>query len=291
MKHRVVGLAVCAWVLLAVLFPALSAHAQQQPSLFFFKGVGTPDCQQSSEITVTAGTDVQYCYQLQNNGEITYTITATITDDKLGPIATPFVGILGLGESRTFTQTARIDSETVNIADVAATLDYGFGAITTTQAGSARVNVQQPPLPQLHFFKGVGTVDCQQSNEITVTAGTDVLYCYQLQNNGEITYTITATITDDKLGPIASPFAGILGLGESRTFTKTARISTATVNEAVVTATLDTGFEVVTAAHGGSARVNVQQPPLVPALSEWGLVVFMLLIVTTSIYYLRRRKV
>ena len=140
------------------------------------------------------------------------------------------------------------------------------------------------------FYKGVTTGNCQQGigNFITVTIGTNVNYCYYFENTLDTTSTITATITDDKLGSITggSPFVVTLAPGERAWFTKTAFITANTVNTADIVA--DWPGSPTTSTSG--ATVNVQQGSAVPAFSEWGLVLFMLLIVFTSIYTLRKRR-
>jgi hypothetical protein len=151
--------------------------------------------------------------------------------------------------------------------------------------------------PQFLFYKGVVTNgDCEQSSQsITVTIGTNVQYCYRLGNTGQSPSVFTVTITDDKLGLVGGDptFAGSLQAGQSVVFTKTASIATHTVNTAFLSGTMDTGTGTLTAtiplSDTSMATVNVQQGSAVPAFSEWGLVLFMLLIVFTSLYTLRKR--
>jgi hypothetical protein len=148
---------------------------------------------------------------------------------------------------------------------------------------------------QLLFSKGVVTTGgCEQSSKaITVTPGTNVQYCYRLQNPTQEPYFVTATITDDKLGPVGGnpTFAGPLQAGQFELFVLTTSIVAPTVNTAHVTATIDTGSVTGTlVTTTDTATVNVQQGSAVPAFSEWGLVLFMLLMVSISIYTLRKQR-
>jgi hypothetical protein len=94
--------------------------------------------------------------------------------------------------------------------------------------------------------KTVGTnpAACATTDVITVTAGTDVTYCYEVTNSGGITLN-THDLFDDQLGPLLSFFHYELAPGASAFLTQTTPIAVTTTN--VATWTAYEGFFTVTA--------------------------------------------
>ena len=91
--------------------------------------------------------------------------------------------------------------------------------------------------PDITLTKTVGTdpAVCAITNAITVTQGTDVTYCYSVENTGNVTFT-QHTLTDSELGNILVDFPYSLVPGASAFITETTTILTSTVNTATWTA-------------------------------------------------------
>jgi hypothetical protein len=81
---------------------------------------------------------------------------------------------------------------------------------------------------------GLDPGTCGTSDVITVTAPTQVTYCYTINNTGVLTYT-RHTLVDNRLGTILSDFPYSLGPGASAFLTQTATITTTTINTATWT--------------------------------------------------------
>ncbi len=78
----------------------------------------------------------------------------------------------------------------------------------------------------IQLAKTVGTdpAACAATGFITVTAGTTVVYCYNVTNTGAITYT-THDLTDSELGMILSGFPRLLVPSASTFVTATTRLN------------------------------------------------------------------
>ena len=114
-------------------------------------------------------------------------------------------------------------------------------------------------LPSITLNKTVGTDSamCATSDAITVTAGTEVTYCYEVTNTGAMTLT-NHMLVDDQLGVLLQDFSYDLAPGASVFITQTATISTTTMNTAVWTAT---GDDDLPATAEDSAMVMVEAAP------------------------------
>ncbi|MEW5986508.1 MAG: hypothetical protein AB1791_07745 [Chloroflexota bacterium] len=110
--------------------------------------------------------------------------------------------------------------------------------------------------PAISLDKTVGTDPgaCATGDTITVPAGTDVTYCYEVTNTGTITLT-THDLVDSELGVILSGFPYNLVPGASAFLTVTVQINQTTVNTATWTAHDDSGGS---AEASDSATVNVE---------------------------------
>ena len=97
---------------------------------------------------------------------------------------------------------------------------------------------------------------CALTNEVTVAAGTTVVYCYTVTNTGSETLG-THTLVDDHLGTLLNNFAYSLTPGASAFITESATINATTVNSATWTAS-NAGVGGVEASD--TATVTVQGP-------------------------------
>ena len=95
-----------------------------------------------------------------------------------------------------------------------------------------------PPTPELELTKTVGTDpgQCATTDAIDVPSGTDVTYCYTINNTGSITVT-THDLVDDQLGSLLTGFAYNLAPGASVFLTATITITEDTLNVASWTGT------------------------------------------------------
>ncbi len=116
-------------------------------------------------------------------------------------------------------------------------------------------------MPSIVVTKTVGLnpAVCATTQEITVTTGATVYYCYSVQNTGNITLT-THDLTDSALGAILSGFAYTLTPGASVFVTASAVLTQTTVNLAEWEAYAEGGN--FPAYWADAARVNVYTPTL-----------------------------
>lgn len=111
----------------------------------------------------------------------------------------------------------------------------------------------------IELTKTVGTdpAICAPTDVITVTAGTDVTYCYEVTNTGIVTLT-QHDLVDSELGTLLDDFPFSLSPGASVFLTQTANLTTTTVNTAIWTAVNPSDF----AFDADSATVNVPLPAI-----------------------------
>lgn len=115
------------------------------------------------------------------------------------------------------------------------------------------------PGPKIRLDKTAGTDPsaCAPTDEISVTAGTAVTYCYQVTNTGSVTLTLH-DLVDSELGPIFTTLFYPLVPGASAFITQTAPVVTTTVNTGTWTAYNPDHTDVVTATD--TATVTVVSP-------------------------------
>ena len=182
------------------------------PAITLDKTVGTDPlvCATTDEITLPAGGgDVTYCYEVENTGNVTLNLH-DLDDSELGNLFSGLNYALTPGASVFVTETTNIAVTTVNTATWSA------------------YNVQEPPVqatdvatvtvtgagPSISLNKTVGTTPgvCAAGDSVTVTAGTEVYYCYQVENTGDVTFNFH-DLVDSELGTILNDFPYVLAPG------------------------------------------------------------------------------
>jgi subtilisin-like proprotein convertase family protein len=110
----------------SVTFNVTCVGSTPEPSLVLTKTVGLDAnaCAASDNLMIPAGgggTEVTYCYTMQNTGNVTFELH-TVSDDQLGTLLGPgFPASVGPGGSAFFTVTTNITQTTVNTATWSAT--------------------------------------------------------------------------------------------------------------------------------------------------------------------------
>jgi hypothetical protein len=234
------------------LFAGAAWVAPLTPSVTLTKTVGLdPDvCAQDAVLDVMPGTEVTYCYEVTNSGEIALG-EHDLADDQLGAILEGFPYTLQPGASAFITQTVALTQTTVNVATWTA---YNSGPTDVVSAtATAEVTV---PTPSITLTKTVGLDpnQCAQTGDLTVAPGTEVTYCFEVTNTGVLTLT-THSLTDSVLGQLLTDFEYALAPAASVFITETATIEATTVNTATWTA--NAGFEGVDATATATATVTV----------------------------------
>lgn len=131
--------------------------------------------------------------------------------------------------------------------------------------------VAYTPAPAISLEKTTGTDPslCAANSEITVTAGSEVTYCFQVANTGAVTLTLHELV-DSQMGTILSAFPYALAPGASAFLTQTIPITATTVNTATWTASNPGPVDVVSAS--AVATVTVAGEPAMalgaPALAS-----------------------
>ncbi len=171
------------------------------PAVVLTKTVSADLCASQGEVlTVTAGATVNYCFTVENTGDVTLT-THTLVDPMLG-VDTTFSLTLTPGMvvgPLPFTYTASMTGTFTNTATFTAT-----DGVNTASDSDSAVLVVQPafvPAPSIAFTKTVSVDGCvTQADTLTVTVGTAVGYCFTWTNTGNVTFT-NHVLTDTALGP------------------------------------------------------------------------------------------
>jgi hypothetical protein len=215
---------------------SVSAHYIEAAPLVYAslrKTVGTDPgtCAVTTAISVTAGTQVTYCYQIRNTGALSLT-RHTLVDSELGTILNNFPYTLVPGATAFLTNSTVLTTTTINSADW--TLFNPGPANVVTATATATVTIL---VPSITFNKTVGTDpgDCATAAAITVTAGTLVTYCYEVRNTGTLTLS-RHTLSDTELGVLLNNFPYNLSPGAAAFLTQSTIIATTTVNSASWTA-------------------------------------------------------
>ncbi len=215
-----------------------------EPNIRLDKTVGTDpqSCASTQVITVTAGTEVTYCYTITNTGLFSMT-THDLVDSELGVILSGTSYNLEPFASTFLTQSAFITSTTVNTATWTA---YTSGGDPVTASDSATV-VATEGVADINLNKTVGVDShvCATTQAITVTVGTAVTYCYTVTNTGQTTLTLHSLV-DSQFGDLLNDYPFSLTPAASTFLTVTAVITTSTINTATWTSH-SIGGQIVTA--------------------------------------------
>ena len=232
-----------------------------QPAIELTKTVGTDPavCASTDSVTVVAGTDVTYCYEVTNNRVVTLPVHSLV-DDQLGTLLNEFPYDLAPGAGVLLTSTVTANDSIINTAVWTASV---YPTRTVSFTDTATVNVVNPSIV---MTKTVGTdpATCATTDNITVAAGTDVYYCYTVTNNGDVTLPLH-DLVDDKLGTLLDDFAFDLAPSASVN-TVAAGLTISVTASASITNTAEwTAFvdENVTASFTDTATVNVVNPSIV----------------------------
>ncbi len=220
------------------------------PSILLTKTVSAVPgiCAPTQVITVTAGSDVTYCYTIQNTSQVTVT-SHTLVDSDLGPLFTDMPEVVAPGATYVFSTTIAINVTTTNIATWTAEEPFGHSA---QGVDSATVNVTNPGM-LLNKTVGTNLATCPATSAISVIPGTTVNYCFKLQNTGTTTFT-SQTLIDDQLGILVDNEAILIPPGDTYVISQTALITQPVTNIATWIATDVFSNEVQTQ---DSATVNI----------------------------------
>jgi hypothetical protein len=191
-----------------------------QPAIELAKTVGLAPgvCATTSDIEVSAGTAVYYCYTVTNTGNITLALH-DLDDDQLGTIFTGLAYDLAPGASvdtvaAGLTISATINATTVNTATWTA---YNAGPSDVATAEATATVTVLPAGISLAKTVGLDAGVCATTDTVVIPAGyggTVVYYCYEVTNTGGYTLPLH-DLVDSELGSIFTGFAYDLAPGES----------------------------------------------------------------------------
>lgn len=228
-----------------VLMPAVSLNKTVS--------VNPSTCQSHKSISVSSGTQVNYCFEITNTGPVTLS-THTLSDNQLGTLLSDQAMLLPPGQSFVVSQTAVINSGVVNTATLTSSEAFGnsAGAIDTASVALANVAIV------LTKTVNASASLCAATTSIFVIPSTTVNYCYEIENTGTTTLT-THTLVDDQLGNLLTAAPINVPPGATALFSATAVITEAVTNIAVWSAT--DSFD-NSAAFTSTATVNIIAPQI-----------------------------
>lgn len=218
-------------------------------------GVDPSNCAETDSLEVLPGTEVTYCYQVKNTGDITL-ITHDLVDSQLGQLLDGVPITLTPGASAQWMETLPLTSSVVNTATWTA---YDGNMFSAQSSDLATVTVL---VPGIELFKTVG-IDpqiCSSTDEVAVWTGSDVTYCYHVFNTGQVTLT-SHTLVDDRLGELFSDIELMLPPGEDWYYTKTVPVTVSLINTGTWSATYESG-PVVQASDQATVTVWLEAPAI-----------------------------
>lgn len=196
-------------------------------------GLDPHTCAMEKSITVTAGTEVVYCYQIRNTGDITLT-THTVVDNKIeNPLLDREVITLSPGietsSQADFTAAVRIDATSINTVTWIAT----NGSVTATATDTAAVLV---PSIVVTYTVGRDPHHCG-SDVVNVPYGASVVHCYHVHNDGIVPLRLHDAL-DSQLGAVVKDWPYLLQPGTSVLVTATSIVTETTTDIVTWTASL-----------------------------------------------------
>jgi subtilisin-like proprotein convertase family protein len=212
----------------------------------------------TDEITVPAGTEVTFFYRVENTGTIALPLH-TLATSSFGTLLGPDHNYdLLPGESLTLTNSVVVTEPFSNTAIWLATTG---GLDSAAASDTATVNVANLGIS---LSKTVGTEAgvCAATDAIEVEAGTQVYYCYTVENTGDEALALH-DLVDDELGAIFLGLAYDLLPGESVNTVAAGLEISAIINETVTNTAVWTAYndETFSTSASASATVTVVEPP------------------------------
>jgi len=238
---------------------ALWQQEGRYPAVELNKTVGTVpgECASTDVIRVPEGTQVHYCYRVENTGDVTFEYH-DLVDDQLGVLLSDVQVTLAPGETYEQLASTTINVSTSNTATWTARDTAGGLAKTrdeATDSDTAQVIVTDE---LIELSKTVGTVagECAATDLISVLEGTEVHYCYRVENTGHVTFEYH-DLVDDQLGVLLSDVPITLGPGDTSEHLASTTLDVSTINTATWTAR-DTAGGLAWMDSGGTARTDVE---------------------------------
>jgi hypothetical protein len=228
---------------------ARQVASESDAAIIVLATVGTTrqTCAQTTSITVTAGTEIVFCFVVTNTGSIT--LTDHFIEDPIAGIHHPITDkpLAPLGGSLFITVAAPVAHSLHST--ITWTASDTFGAQATAHA---EIDVIVPAISVSHTV-GVDSHTCAITSTVEVMEGSDVTHCFQVMNRDDVTF-YTHHAIDSQLGVVADQWPHTLAPGERVQFTVT-EVATSTHTSLVTwTAIVSDGL---VAANSSLATVKV----------------------------------
>ena len=233
----------------------------QAASLTLNKTVGTNplQCATTDQIEVAAGTEVTYCYTVTNTGDENLN-SHTLVDSELGALLTNFPYSLSPAASAFLTESVVLNASVTNTATWSALTS---NQIQASDDDTATVNVIPPSLT-LNKTVGADPLTCASTDQIEVTPGTEVTYCYTVTNTG-LTNLVSHNLEDSELGALLTNFPYSLVPSASAFLTESVVLNASVTNTATWTAL--TSYP-IRASDDDTATVTVRWKGYLPLVSK-----------------------
>jgi uncharacterized repeat protein (TIGR01451 family) len=183
-------------------------------------------CPGQEVVNVLAGTAVTWCYTVTNTGDAQVT-SLVVTDNQYG-IVPGSIPALSPGQSATLSLNVPASADITVTASAAGTVPVTGTPVQSPQ-DPAVVNVVSPDIDIDVTISTSGA--CPGADSVTVAAGTSVVHCYTVTNNGDDA--LTDVVISDPGGNVLGALPS-LDSGASSTLTGA---STPVQGDATVTAT------------------------------------------------------
>ncbi len=190
-------------------------------------------CGRQDSLRLSPGDRVYFCYRVENTGGVAFTVH-DLVDSELGAILSGFRAALEPGASLSLTQLVEITAHVRHTAIWSASAP----GVSAQDSDSVTVSIGTPGLDlDVTVAPSSGDPDidsvlCGTEEWITVPAGSDVVFCYEATNSGEVRLD-RHDLEDDVSGSLLNDFAFSLEPGGSVFLTQTVPVATSVVNDAL----------------------------------------------------------
>jgi len=193
---------------------------------------GGADCAGSELVTAPLGSDVTYCFEITNDGQVDL-INIELFDTLVSPIlVTQVIASLPIGASTTVFIERQLDGALVNVASTIGEPVNGLPNVNDSDPAQVEPeNVVAPAIAAIDLQKTVSKDgNCPGVEFVDGFQGDAIIYCFVVSNAGE-TALSNVMLKDDDIG-LLHTFPGILPVGGSFTHSATSSITAYLLNEA-----------------------------------------------------------
>ena len=189
------------------------------PAIQIVKRANGDDANTCPGVSVAAGANVTYTFEVTNTGDVPL-MNVTVVDNDLSPAFSQNIGTLLVGQSTTLTTVRVAPAAGVTFQNTASVSGQDSLGTTVNDSDPACITTPPPVNPAIQIIKRANGDDANTCPGVSVAAGANVTYTFEVTNTGNVDLT-NVQVVDNDLSPAFTDTIASLTVGQSVTLTTT----------------------------------------------------------------------